>query len=85
MDRVRRLGGGRKPATEIQPGVLAALKALVEPVERGDPERPLGWVSKSYRHLAGALQERGYSISYRCIGPPPSELGYSLQGNAKGL
>ena len=83
QNRVRRRGGGRKPATEKQPGLLAALKALVEPVERGDPERPLKWVSKSYRHLAGALQELGYSISYRSIAALLAELGYSLQGNAK--
>ncbi len=83
VNRVRRRGGGRKPATEQQPGLLAALKALVEPVERGDPERPLRWVSKSYRHLADALQELGYSISYRSIAALLAELGYSLQGNAK--
>ena len=83
VDRVRRRGGGRKPATEKQPGLLAALKSLVEPVERGDPERPLRWVSKSYRHLAGGLRELGYSISYRSIGPLLASLGYSLQGNAK--
>ena len=83
VNRVRRRGGGRKPATEKQPGLLAALKALVEPVERGDPERPLRWVSKSYRHLADALQELGYSISYRSIAALLAELGYSLQGNAK--
>jgi hypothetical protein len=52
-------------------------------VERGDPERPLRWVSKSYRHLADALQELGYSISYRSIAALLAELGYSLQGNAK--
>ncbi len=63
--------------------MLAALKALVEPVERGDPERPLRWVSKSYRHLADALQELGYSINYRSIAALLAELGYSLQGNAK--
>jgi hypothetical protein len=83
VNRVRRRGGGRQPATEQQPGLLAALKALVEPVERGDPERPLRWVSKSYRHLADALQELGYSISYRSIAALLAELGYSLQGNAK--
>ncbi len=83
VDRVRRRGGGRKPATDQQPGLLAALKSLVEPVERGDPERPLRWVSKSYRHLAGGLRELGYSISYRSIGPLLTSLGYSLQGNAK--
>src|SRR3954469_16734294 len=30
--RVRRPGGGRKPLTETDPGILAALDALVDPV-----------------------------------------------------
>src|SRR3954463_2037897 len=39
--RVRRPGGGRKPLTATDPGLLAALEALLEPVTRGDPESPL--------------------------------------------
>ena len=35
--RVRRAGGGRKPLTEKDPGLLDALDALVEPHTRGDP------------------------------------------------
>src|SRR3974377_2433675 len=38
--RVRRPGGGRRPATVADPGLLAALESLVEPVTRGDPESP---------------------------------------------
>ncbi|MCP4380820.1 MAG: ISAzo13 family transposase [Hyphomicrobiales bacterium] len=83
VGRVRRRGGGRKPLTVTQPGLLAALKGLVEPGERGDPQRPLRWVSKSYRHLAEALSGLGYSVSFRGISPLLAALGYSLQGNAK--
>ncbi|MBW4091802.1 MAG: hypothetical protein HIU82_11950 [Proteobacteria bacterium] len=36
--RVHRRGGGGKPATETQPGLLAALKELVQSSIRGDPE-----------------------------------------------
>jgi hypothetical protein len=36
--RVRRRGGGGKPATETQPGILAALNELVQSSIRGDPE-----------------------------------------------
>ena len=39
--RVRRAGGGRKSVTVTDPGLLAALDALVEPVTRGDPMSPL--------------------------------------------
>src|SRR3954451_17535114 len=35
--RVRRPGGGRRPLTETDPGLLAALESLLEPVTRGDP------------------------------------------------
>ncbi len=83
VDRVRRPGGGRKTLTEKQPGLLAALKALVEPAERGDPERPLQWVSKSYRHLADALKAQGFTLGYRSIGPLLAKLDYTLQSNAK--
>src|SRR5881275_2037754 len=50
--RVRRPGGGRKPLTATDPGLLAALEALLEPVTRGDPESPLRWTCKSTRRLA---------------------------------
>ena len=36
--RVRRPGAGRPKAAERNPGLLAALDALVEPTARGDPE-----------------------------------------------
>ncbi len=52
--RVRRSGGGSKPATQIQPGLLGALNALVEPSIRGGPEAPLRWVSKSPAAFVGA-------------------------------
>ena len=81
--RVRRPGGGRKPATAVQPGLLAALEALVEPATRGDPERPLLWVSKSCRRLAQGLKDQGYSASRSLVGRLLRDLGYSLQGNAK--
>src|ERR1700754_4129914 len=43
VGRVRRSGAGRPKATQSQPGLLAALDALVEPTSRGDPESPLRW------------------------------------------
>src|SRR5262249_3365598 len=39
--RIRRPGGGRRPLTAHDPGLLAALEALVEPTTRGDPDSPL--------------------------------------------
>jgi hypothetical protein len=39
--RVRAPGGGRKRASETDPGLAPALRALVDPETRGDPESPL--------------------------------------------
>src|SRR3954467_9325830 len=63
--RVPRRGGGRKPAVETQPGLLEALGELVQSAIRGDPEAALLWVSKSQRHLARALTERGFAAGQK--------------------
>jgi len=55
IGRVRRAGGGRRSVVELDPALLSALLALVEPDERGDPMSPLRWTTKSLRHLAGEL------------------------------
>jgi hypothetical protein len=58
--RVRQPGGGRKQAKNEQPGLLDALRELVEPITRGDPGSLLRWVSKGVRKLSAALRERGF-------------------------
>jgi hypothetical protein len=83
--RVRAPGGGRKRLTETDPGLLAALEALVDPGTRGDPESPLRWTTKSTRHLAETLTAAGHPISHVRVGDLLHALGYSLQGNAKAV
>jgi Rhodopirellula transposase DDE domain len=61
--RARRQGGGRKSAEELDAGLVPALLALVEPDERGDPESPLRWTTKSLRRLAAELTRRGHPVS----------------------
>jgi len=46
-DRVRRPGGGRKKAVDIDPDLLAALDSLVDPESRGDPMTPLAGRSRA--------------------------------------
>jgi hypothetical protein len=53
--RVRAAGGGRRPTEVHDPRLLDALLGLVEPDERGDPQSPLRWTTKSLRHLAEEL------------------------------
>src|SRR3954469_3852484 len=42
-DRIRRPGGGRKKAVDIDATLLVDLERLIDPVTRGDPESPLRW------------------------------------------
>ena len=81
--RIRRTGGGRKPKVETEPGLLDALGELVQSAIRGDPEAALVWVSKSQRHLAAALYERGFTASQKLVGRLLRHLGFSLQANRK--
>jgi hypothetical protein len=83
--RVRRGGGGRKSAAALDAGLVPALLALVEPDERGDPESPLRWTTKSLRHLSGELARQGHPVSAPTAGSLLRENGFSLQGNAKTL
>src|SRR5690349_8812698 len=83
LGRARRPGGGRKRAADLDPGLVPALLALVEPEERGDPESPLRWTTKSTRALAAELTARGHRVSAGTVGDLLREQGFSLQGNAK--
>ncbi|HEV7450201.1 MAG TPA: ISAzo13 family transposase [Pseudonocardiaceae bacterium] len=83
--RVRRPGGGRKRIVDTDPGILAALLALVEPDQRGDPMSPLRWTTASTRTLADALRAQGWRISADTVADLLRQEGFSLQGNAKVL
>jgi len=81
--RVRRPGGGPRRLIERDPALLDDLKRLVEPATRGDPERPLLWVSKSLDKLAAALGKMGHSISPNSVRQLLTGLGFSRQANRK--
>jgi hypothetical protein len=81
--RIRRPGGGRRPLTDTDSSLLAALEALIEPVTRGDPESALRWTSKSTRRLADELTRMGHPIGRETVASLLHEAGYSLQANCK--
>jgi hypothetical protein len=81
--RVRRAGAGRKPLTQTDPGLAAALEALVDPATRGDPESVLRWTSKSTRALAQELRAGGHPAGATAVADLLKRLGYSLQAMAK--
>jgi hypothetical protein len=83
LGRVRRPGGGRKRAAEVDPGLVPALLGLVEPQERGDPMSPLRWTAKSTRKLAAELTAQGHKVSADTVADLLRAEGFSLQGNAK--
>ncbi len=81
--RQRRKGGGRKAIAASNPKTIAAVEALVEPTERGDPQSPLRWTCKSLTNLEAELQLEGFDIGRVTISKILRSLGYSLQGNRK--
>jgi Rhodopirellula transposase DDE domain len=83
LGRVRRPGGGRKRAADLDPGLLPALLALVEPQERGDPMSSLRWTVKSARSLAAELTRQGHEVCADTAGDLLRQEGFSLQGNAE--
>ena len=82
-DRIRRPGGGRPRIQQDQPGIQAALEALVDPLTRGDPTSPLRWTCKSRAKLAAALNEQGWRVSSTTVGRLLHRLGYRLQSPRK--
>jgi len=85
LDRVRRRGGGRKPATVTDPGLRDALLGLVEPTRRGDPTGPLSWTTLSTRKLAAELARVGHPTNPRTVAALLHQEGFSLQANTKTL
>jgi Rhodopirellula transposase DDE domain len=82
---IRRPGGGRKRTADSDPTLKTDLEKLISPAERGDPESPLRWTSKSLRHLAQELKLLGHQASHRLVAELLRDLGYSLQANRKTL
>jgi hypothetical protein len=81
--RIRRVGAGRPALAATQPGLTAALEALVEPLTRGDPMSPLRWTCKSRAQLTAALTAAGWHVSSTTVGRLLNDLGYRLRSVRK--
>ena len=53
---VRRRGAGNRNHVDVQPELLPALKRLVDPATRGDPESGLRWSAERRRVVARAVR-----------------------------
>ncbi len=80
---VRQAGGGRKKVEDTDPGLLRALRAMLEETTVGDPMSLLKWTTKSTRGLAEELSRRGHPVSWHTVGRCLHDLDYSLQSNRK--
>jgi Rhodopirellula transposase. len=82
-ERIRAAGGGRKRARDLDPDLVPALEALVEPLARGDPESSLRWTIKSARRLSQELKAQGHAAGRTLVCELLHAAGYSLQANRK--
>jgi hypothetical protein len=82
---VRRPGAGRKKKEEADPGLVPALRELLEPATRGDPESPLLWTSKSASQIADALTAAGHNVRKSTALRLLKDQGFTLQSTRKTL
>jgi hypothetical protein len=82
-ERIRGVGGGRKPLTAHDPTLIADLEGLLDP--RGDPMSVLKWTTKSIAKLQDGLRAMGHVVGETTIRQLLHERGYSLQANKKVL
>lgn len=85
IGRSRRAGGGRKAIESTQPGILEALKSLVDAHTKGDPMCALLHTNKSLKNLQKSLNEQGFKVCHRVVGKLLKKLGYGLQADKKTL
>src|SRR5258707_8008904 len=79
--RVRRPGGGRKRLVDHDPGLAAALDALVHPDSRAHPMSPLRSTCNSTGQLALALTRARHPVSDTVAGAMFRGAGYTLPAN----
>ena len=82
---VRHPGSGRRALPAMDATLLEDLRRLLEPATKGDPMRPLPWVSKSHAKLAAALCTMGHRIGKSSIPKLLGLLQYRRQVNRKTL
>jgi transposase len=81
---VRRKGAGGRKHDEVHPELVPALKRLVDPATRGDPESGLRWSAKSAVALSREMFDvYGIRVSDKTVGKLLHQLGYSLQAAKK--
>jgi hypothetical protein len=76
-ERVRRQGGGRKPATESLPDLRSSFHAVLEDHTAGDPMREqIIWTDLTPREIGEALMEKDLYVSEGVIRQLLEDAGY---------
>lgn len=84
--RVRKSGGGRKPAAVLYPNLKDAIQEIVDDKTYGNPEKVLAWTTYSLMEIACILREKyNIQVSHTVVSSTLEELGYSKQANQKML
>jgi hypothetical protein len=82
-DRVRQLGGGRKPLEEHDPQLTQTLRRIMDETTAGDPMSLLKWTSQSTYDIRDELRRRGHSVSEDTVQRRLKQMDYTLQANVK--
>jgi hypothetical protein len=84
--RIRKKGGGRKRAEEVNPELLSWIEKIVSDSTYGNPQNPLTWTTQSLRKIQDSLLS-GHHIylSVQTIVRLLHKMNYSLQANQKML
>lgn len=72
----RRSASGWQPLTETDATLLEDLRQLLEPATKGDPMRPLRWVSRIRAKLVAALCAMGHQVSKSAVPKLRAALQY---------
>ncbi len=84
QNRIRKTGGGRKPSTEQNPGLLDCIDSLLQETTYGDPMRVISYSTLSLRKIAMAVKATlGIEVGKDVISRLVENLGYSKQRNQK--
>ena len=81
--RVRRAGAGRRKLADKDPGLVPALRALLQESTRGDPCSPLLWTTLLVRDIARELARCGHRCGKNTVARLLAADGFSLQGNSR--
>ena len=81
--RQRKEGGGRKSKASQYPGIVPALREILETHCYGNPSTTLMYTNLSDRKIASMLQEQNLPVSKNIVNRLLKEQGWSKQQNRK--